>query len=328
MRAVGTTRFIPGQLAEKMQSLDVFERECNMGAVSLQLGAIFQETIGEGARAQSTANATPVNPNQSQGAPAPQDTVTLTGQVFPGQLTQQNSPQQVPFQGSILFATAAQVQVFAAGNNGNTNTQAPEAPAIAQVQTQTQLQHPATGALATGNTANTGGAAQGSQQELQQLDQTLQQLGIDPQSISLFNRLALLLYANDPAALQQFVQQLQNGSTQVGEGTGATPIQTQPQAQNPEPPQNQTADPGQAGSLAQVANSAPTAAPDQAPATGQAAAPNQNQAQTAAPSSFFVQFEELQLTFAGNSGQTQPFSYNRAASSNPNQSGFSLNLTA
>jgi len=300
-----------------------------VGAVSLQLGAIFQETIAEAAGAQTTANATPVNPNQSQGAPAPQDTVTLTGQVFPGQLTQQNSPQQVPFQGSILFATAARVQVFAAGNNGNTNTQAPEAPAIAQVQTQTQLQEPAAAALATGNTANTGGgAAQGSQQELQQLDQTLQQLGIDPQSISLFNRLALLLYANDPAALQQFVQQLQNGSTEVGEGTGATPIQSQTQAQNPNPAQNQTADPGQAGSLALAANSAPTAAPDQAPATGQAAAPNQNQAQAAAPSSFFVQFEELQLTFAANSGQTQPFSYNRAASSNPNQSGVSLNVTA
>ena len=46
----------------------------------------------------------------------------------------------------------------------------------------------------------------------------LQQLGINPQSISLFNRLALLLYANDPAALQQFVQQLQQGAQEVGEG--------------------------------------------------------------------------------------------------------------
>lgn len=58
-------------------------------------------------------------------------------------------------------------------------------------------------------------AQQTQQQELQQLDQTLQQLGIDPQSISLFNQLALLAFANDPAALQQFVQQLQQSTQQI-----------------------------------------------------------------------------------------------------------------
>ena len=193
-----------------------------MAAVSFQLAAVFQEAITETPGGQATGNATPVNPNQAQGAPASQDTVTLTGQAPQGQQTQQKTQQQAPFQETVLVVTEAQVQVFARGDNGAANTrtqQTPEAPPTAQVQTQTQLQDPAAAALATGNAANTGnagGAGQTSQQELQQLDQTLQQLGINPQSISVFNRLALLLYANDPAALQQFVQQLQNGAQEVG----------------------------------------------------------------------------------------------------------------
>ena len=44
---------------------------------------------------------------------------------------------------------------------------------------------------------------------LQQLDQELQRLGIDPQDISLMNRMSLLLWVNDPVALKQFVQGMQ-----------------------------------------------------------------------------------------------------------------------
>lgn len=292
-----------------------------MGAVSFQLAAVFQETITEAPGGQTTGDATPVNPNQAQGAPAPQDTVTLTGQASQGQQTQQNTQQQVPFQETVLVVAEAQVQVFAQGDNGAANTgaqQTPEAPPTAQVQTQTQLQDPAAAALATGTNAqgNATGAAQGSEQELQQLDQTLQQLGIDPQSISLFNRLALLLYANDPAALQQFVQQLQQGAQEVGQGTGttATTNQTEPQAQSPAPDQNQNAVSGQAGASSQPATS------------GQAAAPR----------SIFVQFEELQITFA-TAGQAQSSSTNSGTSANSNASnptnsggaaGASLNVTA
>ena len=273
-----------------------------MAAVSFQLAAVFLETIAETPGAQTTGNATPVNPNQAQGATAPQDTVTLTGQASQGRQTQQNTQQQAPFQETVLFVAEAQVQVFAPGDNGAANTEAqqtPEAPPTAQVQTQTQLQDPAAAALATGNAANAGGAGQTSEQELQQLDQTLQQLGINPQSISLFNRLALLLYANDPAALQQFVQQLQNGAQEVGQGTGTTAAtsQTQPPAQNPAPAQNQTAGSGQAGASSQPATSGPPAP----------------------PSRIFVQFEELQITFA-TAGQTQSSSASSGTSSNSNAS--------
>jgi hypothetical protein len=263
-----------------------------------------------------------VNPNQAQGAPAPQDTVTLTGQASQGQQTQQNTEQQAPFQKTVLVVAEAQVQVFARGDNGAANTgaqQTPEAPPTAQVQTQTQLQDPAAAALATGNAANTGnagGTGQTSEQELQQLDQTLQQLGINPQSISLFNRLALLLYANDPAALQQFVQQLQQGAQEVGQGTAATAVtsQAQPPAQNAAPAQNQNVVSGQAGASSQPATSG----------------------QPAPPSRIFIQFEELQITFAA-AGQTQSSSTSggnssNSTASNPNSSGgaggVSLNVTA
>jgi hypothetical protein len=73
--------------------------------------------------------------------------------------------------------------------------------------------HPATAAnsaSAAANTASsaaTGGAPDAAPQEtLQQLDQELQRLGINPQDISLLNRMSLLLWVNDPVALRQFVQ--------------------------------------------------------------------------------------------------------------------------
>jgi hypothetical protein len=42
--------------------------------------------------------------------------------------------------------------------------------------------------------------------QLQQLDRTLQQLGINPESVSLNRRVELLRLADNPAALQQYFQ--------------------------------------------------------------------------------------------------------------------------
>ena len=133
---------------------------------------------------------TSTNATQAQGAPVPQDTVTLTGQAAQGQGTnhQPNPPAFAP------------MVLQPAGTNTNATTQGPNASSQDAQQTQ--------------------------QRELQQLDQTLQQLGIDPQSITLFNQLALLAFANDPAALQQFVQQLQQSTQQIllqGVSGGQTP---------------------------------------------------------------------------------------------------------
>lgn len=67
--------------------------------------------------------------------------------------------------------------------------------------------------------------------ELAQLDRTLQQIGIDPQSISLFNRMAMLLYANDPAALKILVQTLQSGAQLTTDSTAGIAITGQNQSQ-------------------------------------------------------------------------------------------------
>jgi hypothetical protein len=294
-----------------------------MGAVSLQLATVFQETIITAGIGQPATNTAAPTLNQTQGAPqAPQDTVTLSDQAAQAQQTHQAPQQQVPFQESILFAAEAQVQVFAPNNPDAANAQAtetPEARATAQVPPATQLPDPAAAALANGNaTGSAQTTGNTSQQELQQLDQTLQQLGINPQSISLFNRLALLLYANDPAALQQFVQQLQKGVQDVGEGNSAVTPGTQNQ------PQAQAQTQAQSLSQNQDSASAQTALSGQSFTAGQVT-PGHNQT---ALSSVIVKLAELQLTFAPPSGQTQSVSTNSHVTTAPPASSNGLNGTS
>jgi hypothetical protein len=63
--------------------------------------------------------------------------------------------------------------------------------------------NPANAAATTPNNAAASGASAGTPQEtLQQLDQELQLLGINPQDISLINHMSLLLWVNDPVALR------------------------------------------------------------------------------------------------------------------------------
>lgn len=71
---------------------------------------------------------------------------------------------------------------------------------------------PASSANTASAAANTASSAAGGtpaaapQETLQQLDQELQRLGINPRDISLLNRMSLLPWVNDPVALRQFVQ--------------------------------------------------------------------------------------------------------------------------
>src|ERR1700733_3684901 len=65
------------------------------------------------------------------------------------------------------------------------------------------------GADGTPKSSNTTGGQPSSvnaQEQLQELDRTLQQLGINPESVSLIRRVELLVLANNPAALQQYFQ--------------------------------------------------------------------------------------------------------------------------
>lgn len=160
----------------------------------------FQLTVAQQAAAERiTSNPanTAVNSNQAQGASEgtadPQDIVTFAAQPVAHIAAQINDGQQNSNQVPVVAVYPALV-AFGVGNPA-TGTAAPL--------------HNAGGGITTQS------AQQSQEQQLQQLDQTLQQLGVDPQSLSLFSQLALLPYANDPAILQQFVQQLQQSTQQV-----------------------------------------------------------------------------------------------------------------
>lgn len=223
-----------------------------MAAASFSLTAVVQDVfqLTETVQQQAPPTATPVNANQAQGAPAPADTVTLTNQAAEGQQAGQDA-NPGRFDQAVFLGAAG---LFIGANAAQANPQ-PQVPALPVLLPPLQTQNaaaapaaiaadPATNAAANQNTATNAAAnaanaaaanaatdanaaaaanaadpapaASTPQQQLQQLDQSLLQLGINPQSIPLFNRMAMLLYANDPAALQLLVQALQTTTTQQG----------------------------------------------------------------------------------------------------------------
>ena len=221
-----------------------------MAAAAFSLATIqdaFQ--LADAAQQQAPATATPVNANQAQGAPAPADTVTLTNQAAGGQLAGQD-PNAGQFDPP-AFVGAAGLFFGAAGAQRNAEANFQITPALPILLPEAQ-NAPAAGtangagapanqnppANAPANAANAAAAGAGAdaanaagaddpaatanapQLELQQLDQTLLQLGVNPQSIPIANQLAMLVYANDPAALELLVQALQTTSTQQGTAQG------------------------------------------------------------------------------------------------------------
>lgn len=180
-------------------------------------------------------------PPASQAPAAPsdatqQDTVTLSGKA-PATGSQTASQTFVP---AAAFTLLAQEFTFPPNDseNGanapasaNANSTAPSAdqtgvaqePPPAPILTQgsvnanavavaTNTAQPTTTsnpANAAANSAAGASATAAPEETLQQLDQELQRLGINPQEISLMNRMSLLLWVNDPEALRQFVQGMQ-----------------------------------------------------------------------------------------------------------------------
>jgi len=287
-----------------------------MAAASLQLISVFQESLTETPASQANANTTPLNPNQAQGAAVPQDTVTLSGQTAQGQQTGQSPQQRAQFQEKVI--TLAGAQISAPPNNTNPGAQqvpaaqplpAAQQPAAAVAGAPTAATNAAkTVAAATNavtNNATNNGGPQTPQQQLQQLDEALQQLGINPESISLSSRMAMLLYADDPAALQSFVQQAQQVAQQSGQlaATGATAnnpgaaAAPQQQEQPAATPQQQTQPPAAANPT--IPASSPL---NQDTGTNQTLGNGSNRTlgngSTASGNNVFVQFEELQVAFA------------------------------
>ena len=145
------------------------------------------------------------------------------------------------------------------------------------------------------------------QEQLAQLNRVLEQLGINPQNISLDNRLALIKSANDPPALLNLVRTL----GVLDEATsGEVSALSANNLSNPVPAGNQTQAPAQNES--QVQPQAASTAPFQSssPPAGfgfESTSPASEAAptstiQTSVASNAAAQFQELQVVFqdAGN----------------------------
>lgn len=140
----------------------------------------------------------------------PEDTVTISNSLAPSRLSQNQAANSVPGGApEASRAAAGQYDLLNAKQNSN-----PSAVNSAQV-----------GADGTPKSSNTTGSQPSSvnaQVQLQELDRTLQQLGINPESVSLIRRVELLRLANDPAALQQYFQSSPSSAAQSSQLSSTT----------------------------------------------------------------------------------------------------------
>jgi hypothetical protein len=252
--------------------------EFHMGALTFQPGSVLLERFNDNSTQPGAPASQATNPSPAQNGADPQDTVVLAGQDAETQLTGDgfNGSQ---FQQTALFYTAQQIFLGQNNQDANATPQPLQAP-LTQAQAPGAPQQPAAGGANAANYPAANSSGSSPQQELQTLDQTLQELGINPQSISLFNRLSLLLYANNPAALRVLVQSIQGGaqnSAQTGNANTASNqasnAGSQPQAsvQAPPPPAGSEAD----DSAAQAAPAQPQTDSQQNPETQSSASYSQ-----------------------------------------------------
>jgi len=181
------------------------------------------------------------------------------------------------------------------------------------------------------------------QQALQQLSQTLLELGINPQNISLENRLSLLPAANDPPALLNLVHALSvidprlsaestnniSNPVQPAASPAQAPVQLQLQSQPQSQAQalvplqisNSTAESGfESTSQAAAGTSNPAASQNPSePAANSGAALSGNQA---------VQFQALQLAFQTAENSSGAPAGGESSGSGTSQSAPSLNVLA
>jgi hypothetical protein len=189
-----------------------------MGTISIHLAPELQQALGLNPSGQHVPTAVQIQPNQADHASAGQDTVTLSPQVTGAQ--QQERKQSWP---ELVSGVEARAPV---------ETAAPlfpaETHAVGTLQQVSPLAQLAAGSATTAagpsgatdvtNRSDAGGTAddlaaansrhQTPQQKLLQLDHTLRRLGINPQSISLANRMSMLPDANNPATLRAVVTEV------------------------------------------------------------------------------------------------------------------------
>jgi hypothetical protein len=178
------------------------------------------------------------------------------------------------------------------------------AAAIPIAQSTAGTQSPDATAIANASAEN-GPDAAPAQQTLQQLDRVLQQLGIDPQSLSLISREGMLSWVNDPAALRQIVQDVQaaNKSQQDAAAGAANPTHSAAQLsigsgyQSPNQPKAQNQPEVSAQGANQASASSPAVASTNTNALNQSAATAQQNATAV------MQFQKLQDSLAPSGAQ-------------------------
>jgi hypothetical protein len=166
-----------------------------------------------------TAPAASPAANPAQKNAEPQDTVTIANADPAGAQAAQILVQaQVQIQEATVVADVANPLQVNGNAAGNANVEAAIPAAAANGATANTLLAPvaANGADAANNNSQTV-----QQQELAQLDQVLEQLGIPPSSIPTVQQLALLLFRFDPQALLQFINALQGVTQQIGNQASA-----------------------------------------------------------------------------------------------------------
>ena len=166
------------------------------------------------------------------------------------------------------------------------------------------------------------------QEQLAQLDRVLKQLGINPQSISLDNRLALIKSANDPPALLNLVRTL--GVLDQAATSAQVSALSADNLSNSAPAGNQAQTPAQNESQAQPplestaplqSSSSPTGPGFESISSGPGGAASSSADQAALASNAAAQFQELQAVFqdAGNA-QNQSIAAGSSATRTPSLS--------
>ncbi|MGA8168366.1 MAG: hypothetical protein WB813_13860, partial [Candidatus Acidiferrales bacterium] len=144
------------------------------------------------------------------------------------------------------------------------------------------------------------------QQQLVQLDQVLQQLGIDPQAISMFDQLALLVDVNDPAAIEQFIAGLSPAAAASANQTSSSATSGATAAAAAATPAASTTATS-SGSAPATTAAAPAAS---ANASGTASQPTAANGSTGQRGEFWAQFEQLRRSIEENNasanGNGQP----------------------
>jgi hypothetical protein len=173
-----------------------------MSTAAVQFSIIREATASATVANSAAQNTSPAQPN-----PEIEDTVTLTAQDQPSQAPPQTLAQSQSAQ-TIVAGIQTQLLKAPAPALNQTPTQGGAAEAQTLAANQATAAHSALAGTASA-AAPTSAAESAAQQRLAQLEAMLQQLGIDPKSLSGPALTALLSDATDPAALLTYVKELQ-----------------------------------------------------------------------------------------------------------------------